>query len=364
MDTTGESLKAAADYVLNSEDNCESLVDGLLAIESGAPVDEEYDYIKGTLIGLINSSPGVLLDVSAAMKSLSLEEAVEISEVGLELSCVGIVLSRFVLEKVDVEGIVDEMYDSRGAGMIGVRNGKVVNPWVGEGSGEMEVEFLDVEEEEEEEVEEGTGVGGSNAAGAGARKGRRKLKKLPLVFWPRISKILLSPFTHSDHPIRHYISNNPKLSFLISLFLLSPPAVLLSVFLMPPLLITDEIVHKVYGSLVSAYPDTFDGVEITTRQVFELIKLYVLLGKLFFKMTYRILQRQVKRRGGVTGVAKIAAGKIGYGVMHPLETTENVWKFTKDMYSLVRDLAGTVYDDGRGGTKPGYGGKGVMEIRR
>jgi hypothetical protein len=40
LDTTGDSLKAAADYVLNSDDNCESLVDGLLAIESGAPIDE------------------------------------------------------------------------------------------------------------------------------------------------------------------------------------------------------------------------------------------------------------------------------------------------------------------------------------
>ncbi|GMI06521.1 hypothetical protein TrRE_jg2895, partial [Triparma retinervis] len=243
LDTTGDSLKAAADYVLNSDDNCESLVDGLLAIESGAPIDEEYEYVKGTLIGLINSSPGVLLDISAAVKSLTLEEAVEISEVGLELSCVGIVLSRFVLEKVDVEGIVDEMYDGGGAGMTNLRNGKVGNPWGGQNSEKMEVEFLDGVEVEEEEGG-GGGGGDSNAAGAGARRSRRKLKKLPLVFWPRISKVLLSPFTSSDHPIRHYVANNPKLSFLVSLFLLSPPAVLLSAFLMPPLLVTDEIVHK------------------------------------------------------------------------------------------------------------------------
>jgi hypothetical protein len=164
------------------------------------------------------------------------------------------------------------------------------------------------------------------------------------VFWPRVSKILLSPFTHSNHPIRHYIAANPKLSFLLSIFLLTPPPILIGIFFLPPILITDEIVHKVYGSLVSAYPDTFEGIEITMKQMVELLKLYVLLGKLFFKTLSRILQRQITRRGGIRGVAKILAGKVAHGAMHPIETTGVVLGVVKDVYGLVRDLGGGIYE--------------------
>ena len=82
LDSIGGHFKKAADFVLSSEDNCEGLVDELLAVDqSAAPMDAEYEYVKSSLISVINSSPDLLMDLSTALRSVTIDEAVEISEV-------------------------------------------------------------------------------------------------------------------------------------------------------------------------------------------------------------------------------------------------------------------------------------------
>ena len=239
-------------------------------------------------------------------------------------------MTQFALEKIDVEGVVDEIYDG------GVSGGGAVGGsarWRGSAEdGGQRIELLDEPEQQEGDDKER------------GRRRARHLKRQPLVFWPRISELLLGPFIRGDHPIRAYISRNPVYSFLIAICLLTPPPVIVGVFLLPPLLITDEIVHKVYGTLASAYPSSFEGLEITTRQMVELLRLYILVGKMVIKTMCRIAQRQIKRRGGVTGIAKIAAGRVIDGLQHPVRTAGLFWTFGKDCFSLASDMGVMVRD--------------------
>jgi len=323
---TGDALERAAAHVVASDDGCEALVDGLLNIKPDQPLDAEHEYLKATLLSVINTSPPVLNDLAAAIKGMTLDEAVEIAEVGLELGSVGILVASFALEKVDVEGIVDEVYEGNGMGLNGDKRSESLDA----------IEFLD-------EDGNNSDPDASRTSSPLRRRGARPLKRQPLVFWPRLASALASPFTDPSHPLRAYISSNPRTSLLLSLFLLTPPPVILAAILIPPALVTDEVVRRVYGSLVDSYPEAFQGVEVTANQVREVVRLYFLTAKLVLKATLRVGQRQVKRRGGVTGVAKDVAARVWDAATHPVDTAQSLWSFGKDTVSLARDLAGFAF---------------------
>ena len=54
-------------------------------------------------------------------------------------------------------------------------------------------------------------------------------------------------------------------------------------------------------------------------------------------------QRQVKRRGGVKGVAKDAAARAWDAAKHPVDTAQSLWSFGKDSVSLAKDLVGFAF---------------------
>ena len=250
-------MEAAAAHVAGSDDGCEAFVDKLLNIHPDQHLDAEHEYLKATLLSIINTSPPVLNDLAAAIKGMTIEEAVEIAEVGLELGSVGILVASFALEKVDVEGIVDEVYDGDGMG-IGLNGDK-------RSESLDAIEFLD----EEGGNNDASGAPSPRRASTPLRRQTRPLKRQPLVFWPRLASAITSPLTDPTHPLRSYITNNPKMSLFLSLLLLTPPPIIIALVLIPPAVVTDEVVRRIYNALVGAYPDAFQGVEVTANQVRE-----------------------------------------------------------------------------------------------
>lgn len=255
---------------------------------------------------------------------MSLSESTEICETGLSLSCVGILIAQFALEKIEVERVLEGFYSLEGR-VEGFEEG-----------GSFDVEYLNDSGEYERPK---------------SFSSTRPLKRQALIFWPKIFKALLAPLREEEHPLRGYVNDNPKMSLLISLLLLSPPSVILSIIFLPPILITDAVVHKIYSSLLNTFPEIFEGLEVTTAQILEVIKLYYLIIKLFLKSSYRITTRQVKRRGGVTGVVKILGGKVWKSVKEPIVTSKWIWGGVKEGWRFGGEVVGVV----RGGFKGGGG---------
>ena len=76
-------------------------------------------------------------------------------------------------------------------------------------------------------------------------------------------------------------------------------------------------------------------MEITAQQAVEVVRLYLLLGRLFIKMSGNIASRQLRRRGGVKGMAVLVGTEVMERIKHPVETASLVWGGTKEAWRSV-----------------------------
>ncbi len=295
--TASRLLDDFVSHIQSTPDAIDDMVSKILSNgqESSA---EEQDALQANLSALIASSPPILTDISASLSSITASEAVEIADVGAGISCVTIAVARHALQKVDVDRVVDAVMEGPGLGgvqLLDDEGNEIQSPGRGSPEERGEVEAPDL----------------SNAP------------RVPIVFWPPLTRAILDQ-SSPDSPLRSFVSGNKALSFLLSLMLLSPPSLLLGAILLPPVLVTDTIAQSAYSSLKSAYPNSIANVEISTAQVIEVIKLYVLLAKIFTKTSLRITKRQIERRGGLANIAKDAAFKAMDAAAHPIRTAGKI----------------------------------------
>ena len=163
----------------------------------------------------------------------------------------------------------------------------------------------------------------------------RPLKQQSLVFWPRLAPVFQTTLKSS-------YKARPTTTLLLCLLLLTPPPFLLAVLLLPPLLLTDELLHATYTGLKSLYPQSLKTVEITTSQAVEVMRLYVLLVRVGGRTTGRIVARLIRRRGGVTGVAREVVREAIERVKHPVKTVGMVWSGVRGGMRLLGRLGGAL----------------------
>ncbi|GMH54282.1 hypothetical protein TrST_g10513 [Triparma strigata] len=314
---TSTTLTSLSEYILTSPPSSfEAKIDEYLNTHSPTP---ENDAIKVTLLSLIHSSPPLLSDVSDILSSMSLEECLEISSVGLEISCVTILVFQFVLSRIDVDRFI-EGYEGIEGKVEGYEEGVSID-----------VEFLDGEGSINGFVEKGEGR-------------RKELKRQSIIFWPNLLQTLLSPLRSPTHPLKTYLSTHPKTTFLLTLFLLNPLSIILNIILLPTLLITDNILRLTYSKFTTTYPDTVAGVEIGLNQGCEVFKLYYLVVRLVVRGGVRVGRREVMRRGGFLGVCREGGRKVWRGVKDPVGTGRwvgegvgKVWRVGKEIGGVWRE---------------------------
>jgi hypothetical protein len=305
---------SASSAIQESPDSCESFCESILAQldPSLSSNEEDYDNIKATLLTVVLSSPPLLTDVSSALSNITLDESIEIAEVSLSIGTVTVALARFVLEKIDVRGFVednDALYDR--------------------GPNSDVIEYLD-----DDYVQ--SPVKDVRERRSRYERSMKGLKKQPVVFWPSLVTFL------KRLPLKQCMATHPILATLAMLCLLTPPPFLALLFVATPLVITDTIIHKTYDVLRTSYPDSVDTVEISFGQMLEVLKLYVLLVKIFCKTSTRVLQRQLRRRGGVVGVSKEIANFGLDRAMHPIESCGMVWRGVVGVGGMLGRVGGIV----------------------
>jgi hypothetical protein len=252
----------------------------------------------------LSLAPSILQDVSSSMRAITDEEAAELTEVGMTVSLIFLSIAKGAVESVDVDGIVGEITSVESKGSKKHQ--------------EPRFERLD---SDGNVLPDSPKKGGTKKKRTPLSSSRLQLqRRQPLVFWPRIV-----PFLQSI-PQRMAEDFGPVISSLL-LALMSPTLVITG-FVMSPLILTDEFIHTLYENLkkkdkatiVKHGSSSLQECEIATARALEILKLNYLITKLTVKQSFRVAKRQLKRQGGVIGIAKTASSQALDCAIHPVAT--------------------------------------------
>ena len=103
-----------------------------------------------------------------------------------------------------------------------------------------------------------------------------------------------------------------------------------TLFALPPLLVFDNVVQKLYDAHGSR-------LEATVHGVAQLLRLWWVLGRITGRHAWRAARRRLRKAGGVTGVAQNVAGAAWWAVWHPFTSMRVAW-------DTARGAAVAVYD--------------------
>ena len=102
------------------------------------------------------------------------------------------------------------------------------------------------------------------------------------------------------------------------------PVAVVTAFVGAPLVIADTLVQHSYNSFQEG--PIVSNVEKAAAQAFQAGKLSLLCGKLVGRQSLRVLDRQIKRNGGIGNIAQNVGGMAVERALHPIETAGVVWE--------------------------------------
>lgn len=314
---TGSARRAASDDVLSEEE--QEHYDALDRdrerdsdsdhdhdpFTAGSPPDEDKVYEALTL------TPSLMADVSAALRSLTTDEATELTEVAVTVTYIALAAARAALSSFDVA--LDA--EKTGGGNPNAASGRP-------GSSSLSASFGGVEllDDEGRALPPTPEQNKQTSARGDKIRVNRLGKRMPLVFWPR-----LAPLLTSDLPAYVVSCFGPVLS--VFMFLIMSPGLMVATFLATPLLLADEVLHKTYTFFKTGGRESPRLVQLEqlAHKGYEIGRLYYLVSRLAVKQGVRVVKRQTARRGGVKGLVAWGAGKAVNIAMHPIETAKWVW---------------------------------------
>jgi hypothetical protein len=285
-----------------------------IGAQGGELEEGEEQFLKA-----LSLAPSILQDVSSALYSISDEESAELTEVGMTVSLIFVSIAKGAVESVDVDGIVGELTNIA--------------------SDQPTFERLD---SDGNVLEESPIKPKKRSPLVSSRL--QLQRRQPLVFWPRII-----PFLRSI-PNRMMEDFGPVISTM--LLALMSPTLVFSGFVMSPLLLTDEVIHTLYDNLKKKDKATIvkhgssglQECEIVAARALEIMRLNYLVSKLTVKQGLRVAKRQLKRQGGVIGIAKTTTAKVFDCAIHPISTVNYAIDRTSMIVTGVISLFGVGID--------------------
>ncbi|KAL9188471.1 hypothetical protein ACHAXT_006849 [Thalassiosira profunda] len=122
-----------------------------------------------------------------------------------------------------------------------------------------------------------------------------------------------------------------------------PAALATAAFAGPPLLVADWAIQSSYDALAEHTP-VIENVEKGAANALQVAKLGLLCGKLVVKQGLSVGERQIERRGGVGKICQDVAGGTVDLALHPVKTAGMAWEGLWWMGGAARDAVGFVKD--------------------
>lgn len=163
------------------------------------------------------------------------------------------------------------------------------------------------------------------------------------VLWPPLLPVVAEASKHCANSAREH----PVPAIAIGLAC-GPAAVVTAAFAGPPLLVADWAIQQSYDAL-SEHTPIIENVEKGAANALQVAKLAVLCSKLVVKQGISVGERQIERRGGVGKICEDVAGGAKDMALHPVETAGAAIHGLWWMGGAVRDAAGWVKDTVQGG---------------
>jgi len=116
----------------------------------------------------------------------------------------------------------------------------------------------------------------------------------------------------------------------------------------PPLLVADWAIQSSYDAL-SEHTPLVENVEKGAANALQVAKLGILCSKLVVKQGISVGERQIERRGGLGKICEETVGGAVDMITHPVETAGLCWEGLFWMGGAVRDTVGFVKDAVSGG---------------
>mmetsp|Transcript_11443 Transcript_11443/g.20559 ORF Transcript_11443/g.20559 Transcript_11443/m.20559 type:complete len:591 (+) Transcript_11443:250-2022(+) len=357
VDATNKAAFALSSFVVNSEST------------STLQSHEEF-------MSTLSTTHTLLLDMAAALRAITQQEAQELGEVGLEVAHIfvwslGIVHSNMIQTTVtnDFQHSVRERREDdesphKAAGSA--KQNRVT--WSNHnnkshGFGPV-VEVLGEEEKEDEHalIHPGTPT-----------KDTIELWKTPkLSPIPSSPQELSSPTLPSNISIRHseervrvlwppllsavsdagkHAANGAKEHPIPAIAIgltCGPAAIATAAIAGPPLLVADWAIQSSYDAL-SEHTPVIENVEKGAANALQVARLAILCSKLVVKQGISVGERQIERRGGVGKVCSDVVGGAVDMALHPVDTVGAAWDGLFWMGGAVRDAVGFVKGTVSGG---------------
>jgi len=313
------------------------------------------------MINSMSTAHTLLLDLAAALRAITLDEAQELGEVALEVAKMFVWSLRMVhsnMIQMTMSSLEDERRDKS-------KDGRPRVTWSSSnGSGRQGLgPVVEILGEEEKKDEHGVHIG--TPPKNMSPKYSPKLSPIPSspsrlspvrlsstssrdtqgrlrVLWPPI----LPAITEAGSHVVHSAKEHPLSAVAIGLTC-GPAAVATALFVAPPVLIADWAIQSSYDAL-SGTP-VIENVERGASNACQIARLGVLCSKLVVKQGMSVGKRQIKRRGGVGKICSDVVDGAVDMAMHPFETAGMAWEGLFWMGSAARDAIGFVKESVSGG---------------
>ncbi|KAL7531399.1 hypothetical protein ACHAXR_008260 [Thalassiosira sp. AJA248-18] len=320
-------------------------------------------------ITTLSTTHTLLLDMAAALRAVTQQEAQELGEVALEVArmfvwSLGVVHGNMIQMTVtndshhsnsSLECENQPMEKTDGDG--GTKQHRVT--WLG-----PVVEILDEEEKKDEFAMNHTDTPPKNTT---SLRYTPQLPPIPSspnklstttaidnmsvrhagervrVLWPP----LLPAVTEASKHCANSAKEHPIPAIAIGLTC-GPAAIATAVIAGPPLLVADWAIQQSYDAL-SEHTPVIENVEKGAANALQVARLGILCSKLIVKQGMAVGERQIERRGGIGKVCSDAVGEAVDMALHPVETAGMAWGGLWWMGGAVRDAVGFVKETVSGG---------------
>lgn len=300
------------------------------------------------LLTTISAAHSVLLDMAAALRGITQEEAQELGEVALEVANMFVWSLRMVYSNM-MQMIYNENDKSaddlsqRAAGTKQVRWGNANS------SSSNLVPLVEIlGEEEKKDEHSSTSEGTTTPSGrytpqlptipsSPPRYVSHSIPERVRVLWPP----LLPAVTDASKHCIYTAKENPLAATAIGLT--CAPAITAALIAGTPLLIADWTIQTSYDAL-SHHTPVVENLEKGAASALQLGRLSVLCTKLVIKQSLSVGERQIKRRGGVGKICEDVVGGAVDMATHPLETACKTWDGLLWIGGALKDTVGRVVE--------------------
>lgn len=298
-------LRSQEDRVMKNKSSPSSSSSPTSLLSTTTPTEDEF-------LQAIQGAATLLRDVEAAFREISETDAEDIADAALTLARLFLISLQNVHETLTPHDLLAMESSSSPRSMKNNNNNS---------SSHVVIEELD-ENGENKSSDDDENKSSSS-------KPRYKQSGRVRVLWPRLGPHVANALDWG----KEAATQRPLLAVALGLTLW--PAAIAATFVGGSFVLADHVVQDIYqyfqdGPLLS-------NLEQGAAQLLQAGKLSIVLSLVVGKQTWRVVQRQVKRRGGVEQIAHSVTEAAIERVTHPIETLGMAWNGLAWGVSTVTD---------------------------